>query len=265
MNKKSRIAAVLILGSFLLIGLYLYINSFATIDVNRAQVAAPVDKDNAVSTKVSGAPAIQSSVSTQSVSPQARNLSGPENYQYIDDRLEIMRERRPDVTYDPGEVAAAIARQDAWKPLPSVPADFPLSQEDLHDGREFIEFDSLKIETLVPGDTVKLTIEDTDQEYDVNIDKVENIDESRITWTGHIDGHDGQSYHVSFTKGTTLTVGGVDTPDGHYVIQAHGNKGWVASSGVLFKNHTDPIIPPEEVVPQPVDNAGEPPMVHDPH
>ena len=71
-------------------------------------------------------------------------------------------------------------------------------------------------------------------------------DESRITWKWHIEGYDGEKYHVSFTKGETLTVGGIDTPDGHYVVQAHGNKGWVASSGLLFKEHVDPIVPPEE-------------------
>lgn len=169
-----------------------------------------------------------------------------EDYQYVQDRLDIMRARRPDVTYNADDVAAALARQDAWSPSPVTPTDLPLQPEELTDGREFIDFDSLKLETLVPGDSVKLAIGDTGQQYDVNIDDVQQQDESRITWKGHIEGYDGEKYHVSFTKGETLTVGGIDTPDGHYVVQAHGNKGWVASSGLLFKEHVDPIVPPEE-------------------
>lgn len=169
-----------------------------------------------------------------------------EDYQYVQDRLDIMRARRPDVSYNADDVAAALARHDAWSPSPVTPTDLPLQPEELVDGREFIDFDSLKLETLVPGDSVKLAIGDTGQQYNVNIDDVQQQDESRITWKGHIEGYDGEKYHVSFTKGETLTVGGIDTPDGHYVIQAHGNKGWVASSGLLFKEHADPIVPPEE-------------------
>lgn len=189
-------------------------------------------------------------MATMKTSPQAsKTVSGDfaaEDYQYVQDRLDIMRARRPDVSYNADDVAAALARKDAWSPSPVTPTDLPLQPEELVDGREFIDFDSLKLETLVPGDSVKLAIGDTGQQYDVNIDDVQQQDESRITWKGHIEGYDGEKYHVSFTKGETLTVGGIDTPDGHYVIQAHGNKGWVASSGLLFKEHADPIVPPEE-------------------
>ena len=55
-------------------------------------------------------------------------------------------------------------------------------------------------------------------------------------------------------------VGGLDTPDGHFVIQAHGNKGWIASSQLLFKADTSvsDAIHPADVDP----NYTHPAHVH---
>jgi hypothetical protein len=93
---------------------------------------------------------------------------------------------------------------------------------------------------------VKVTIDETGEDYNVTVDRVEKHDYNSISWYGHIEGADGQTYSVSFTRGETLTVGGLDTPEGHYVLQAHGNNGWIASSALLFKidpNVDDAIYP----------------------
>lgn len=184
---------------------------------------------------------------SDSVSKKAVAKKSSENYNYIQDRLDLMHERRPNATYDAKEVAAAVARTDAWSPRKDVPKNLPLKKEELEDGRELINFDSLKIDTLVPGETLKLAIKETGQQYDVNIDDVEVVDATRTMWRGHIEGTDGQNYQVSLTRGETLTVGGIDTPDGQYIVQAHGNDGWVASSRLLFKNHVDPINPADVI------------------
>jgi hypothetical protein len=189
---------------------------------------------------------------TSPATPTAKKMAGGakkvnKNFNAIQERLDIMHERRPNMTYEPEEVAEALTRTDAWSPATEIPKTLPLSEEEFADGREFINFDAMKIETLIPGDNLKLALSDTGQQYDVNIDDVEVIDPTRTTWRGHITGTDGNSYEVSFTRGANLTVGGVDTPDGNYVIQAHGNKGWVASSALLFKKHVDPIDPKNEI------------------
>jgi hypothetical protein len=261
MNNKMIFAVVVVLG-VLALGMYSYISpSPASMSDEDTQALDSVSKSDSDKTAPFPMNADTSTAQKQGkIAPSKEDIG---NYQYVQDRLDLMQMRRPGANYDPAEVAAALARTDAWKPSPTAPTGLPLSQEELTDGRQFIEFDSLKIETLEPGDSVKLTIDDTGQQYNVNIDNVEQQDESRITWTGHIDGHDGQPYHVSFTKGETLTVGGIDTPDGHYVVQAHGNKGWVASSGLLFKEHVDPIVPPEEELgDQPADTSGDPHAGH---
>lgn len=166
----------------------------------------------------------------------------------LQERMTEMQQRRPNQHFDVAAVEAALQRQTAWAPAEEVPEHLPLQPEEFTDGRQFIELDSLKIETLMPGDEVKITIDETGQDYTVTMDRVEKHDYNSISWYGHIEGADGNIYSVSFTRGEELTVGGLDTPDGHYVLQAHGNEGWVASSGLLFKvdpNHDDAIYPDE--------------------
>jgi hypothetical protein len=157
------------------------------------------------------------------------------------DRLEAMQKRRPDRKFDSAEVLAAMERKTVWSTAKDPAKDLPLEPEEKGDGRQFINFDSLKLETLMPGDTVTVGIDETSENYEVIVDRVEKHDYDSITWHGHIDGRDGQTYTVSFTRGKHLTVGGLSTPDGHYVLQAHGNNGWVASSARLFKS--DPDVP----------------------
>ena len=167
----------------------------------------------------------------------------------FDERLTAMQERRPNQHFDPVAVEAAMKRQTAWATPEEVPEELPLQPEEFTDGRQFIELDSLKIETLMPGDAVKVTIDETGADYSVTVDRIEKHDYNSISWYGHIEGADGQNYSVSFTRGEKLTVGGLDTPEGHYVLQAHGNNGWLASSALLFKidPNVDDAIYPHEV------------------
>ncbi|MDO8342684.1 MAG: hypothetical protein Q7T48_05770 [Cellvibrio sp.] len=179
--------------------------------------------------------------------PQAAPTTAPnekkKDFRYLQERLTAMQERRPAINFDPEQVAAAIERDVAWAPLTEIPKELPLEPEEFTDGREFISFDSLKMETLMPGDRIRIPIQALGREYEVTIDKVEKHDYNSISWNGHIEGGDGQNYNASFTRGANLTVGGMDTPDGQYQLQATGDKGWIASSGLLFKHHSDPIDP----------------------
>lgn len=153
-------------------------------------------------------------------------------------RIAAMQQRRPNQQFSHSEVAAAVNRTTSWAPTPEIPRELPLQPEEFTDGRQFIELDSLKIETLMPGDQINVRVDENAKDYQVTIDKIEKHDYNSISWHGHIEGDDGQKYSVSFTRGEHLTVGGLDTPDGHFVIQAHGNKGWIASSQLLFKADT---------------------------
>ena len=188
----------------------------------------PMDSDNHHLAKNSGTTVSSTASSSDTFT------STPE----LDERLAAMKQRRPNQDFSPQEVAAAVSRTTSWQPTENIPRELPLEQEEFSDGRQFIDLDTLKIETLVPGDQVNVRVDQNGKDYKVTIDKVEKHDYNSISWHGHIQGDDGQKYSVSFTRGENLTVGGLDTPDGHYVLQAHGNKGWVASSQLLFKADT---------------------------
>lgn len=185
---------------------------------------------------------VTSGNTTSNTSSSLSAMTGSE----LQARMDSIKQRRPGLDYTPEEVAAAVARDTSWNPTENTPADLPLKPEELTDGRQFIQLDTVKIETLMPGDAINVRVAENAKDYAVVIDKVEKHDYNSISWYGHIQGEDGQKYSVSFTRGETLTVGGLDTPDGHYVLQAHGNNGWIASSQLLFKadpNVSDAIHP----------------------
>ena len=158
------------------------------------------------------------------------------------------------------EVAAAVARTTTWTATDTIHRELPLAEEEFTDGRQFLDLDSLKIETLMPGDQINVRVDEQAKDYKVTIDRIEKHDYNSISWYGHITGDDGHKYQVSVTRGEHLTVGGLDTPDGHFVIQAHGNKGWIASSQLLFKADTSvsDAIHPADVDP----NYTHPAHVH---
>jgi hypothetical protein len=223
---------VIALGALLLVSWQVESEPPADDQVVAVKAQSQTGTMNASSGAVGAAPSLSPTAGAQAAPVQ--NLSA-EDLAQAEERLDVMQQRRPERNFDLTEVAAALKRETAWSPAEEVPDNLPLEPEELTDGRQFIQLDSLKIETLAPGDEVKVFIEETGQEYQVTMDSVEKHDYDSISWHGHIDGSDGQTYSVSFTRGKELTVGGLDTPDGHYVLQAHGDNGWLASSDLLFK------------------------------
>lgn len=189
--------------------------------------AKKADKDSQQKTQtIATASSSTSSSDQQAITPE------------LQERIDAMQQRRPNQQFSSSEVAAAVSRKTSWAPTEEIPRELPLQQEEFVDGRQFIELDSLKIETLMPGDQVNVQVDKNAKAYEVIIDRIEKHDYNSISWYGHIQGDDGQKYSVSFTRGEHLTVGGLDTPDGHYVLQGHGEKGWIASSQLLFKADT---------------------------
>ena len=121
-------------------------------------------------------------------------------------RVTAMQQRWPGKTFDEKEVAAAIARPSAWKPASKLPKFLPLKPEEFHDGRQFIEFDPIKLETMMPGDEMTVMIEDMGTAYQVGIDRVEVHGSQRVSWFGHLVGLE-QDYRVSFTRGEIINRG----------------------------------------------------------
>lgn len=150
-------------------------------------------------------------------------------------RLQQIKERRPELSLSGEQLAQLIAKPNAWAPTDEPAKNLPLESAEFTDGREFIQMDTLKLETLMPGDQLEIPLQQQGKTYKVAIDEVVKQTSDTISWYGHIDADDGQSYSVSISRGKQLTVGGIDTPEGHFVLQAHGKDGWIASSDTLFK------------------------------
>lgn len=215
-------------------------NSNANVEIQSSTPATNGDNSQPKNQVVAKISSSASSTEIQTITPE------------LQERIAAMQQRRPNLQFSNSEVAAAVNRTTSWAPAEEIPRELPLQPEEFTDGRQFIELDSLKIETLMPGDKINVRVDNNTKDYQVTIDRIEKHDYNSISWFGHIQGDDGQKYSVSFTRGEQLTVGGLDTPDGHYVLQGHGDKGWVASSQLLFKVDTSvsDAIHPADVDPK---------------
>jgi hypothetical protein len=187
------------------------------------------------------------------------------NYPTFKDRVYEVQARRNGQPIDPALLWQAAQQPNAWTPLDNAPDALNLTDEERNDGRKFIEFSPLKLESLVAGDTLEIDMGAAGQSFKAKIDGVRSEDNGKnVTWTG--DSLDpNYPGHLTITKGDTLIVGGITTPDGHYELQVHGNEGWIVSSATLFKGVDQQIIvpqdlldnPPKEVVYLPVETFGE--------
>jgi hypothetical protein len=196
----------------------------------------------------SGAISTTTTAATATASPSAE--VDPTLPATVQERMSAIQARRPNLRLDANTLQTKMAQPIAWSSSEEIPKHLPLKPEEFTDGRQFISVDDLKIETLMPGDQVNIQTPDTKNNYEVVIDSVEKHDYNSISWHGHINGADGQTYAVSFTRGESLTVAGFSTPDGHYVLQGHGKDGWIASSDLLYKQDTSvsDAINPEDVI-----------------
>lgn len=173
-------------------------------------------------------------------------VSDNPDYPQLQSRLEAMRKRRPGKSFDPEQVVKTMARTEAWTRVDTPPADLPLTPAEKYDGREFIRFNPLRIETLMPGDTLEIPIWQLGARFKMRVDYAETHANGSVTWHGHLE-NVNEPHRVTITVGDGLSLGGIDTPNGHYVLQANGESGWIASSETLFKRNeteTDMVVPP---------------------
>lgn len=164
------------------------------------------------------------------------------NYPTLALRLSEMNARRHgEDAFSPEDVMNALEQEEPWARRSEPGKNLNrLSEIELNDGREFIDFNPTKIESLMPGDKMKIAINDIAQVFDVEVSKVKIFDDGNITWKGVIQGENGGD--VSITQSSEVTIGSVILQDTDYTIASHGTDGWIADSGTLFKID-DPNIP----------------------
>lgn len=171
-------------------------------------------------------------------------MSLSEDYPTLEGRIQEMSRRRPNTTYKTEDVLDALEKNTAWEVSNEISSIMTLSHEEQTDGREFIKFNSLKIETLMPGDTLMLPIHEAGEDFEIVIDSIFHNSPNALTWHGHLK-NDMHSL-IQITQSSKLTLGVIETPKGQFVLQAHDGAGWIASEAVLDKrdySQTDAIVP----------------------
>src|SRR5690606_11412827 len=152
---------------------------------------------------------------------------GNPDYPTFASRFDEIRARRDGLHLDPEALLAAMHQPTAWTVDESQAEGLPLTDEERHDGREFIRFSPLKVETLVPGDVMEIPIWQANANYRMQVDRVEAHGDGNVTWYGHLKEFERDN-QVTITRGESLTYGGITTPDALYVLEARGEKGWIA-------------------------------------
>lgn len=177
----------------------------------------------------------------------ARYDSTNPDYPTLAMRMMEMSARRAGQSFEPAAVVEAVSKDSAWETDASIADALPLTPEEQADGREFIRFDPLKVESLVAGDEMEVQIMQTNASYRMTVDRVQANDDGTVTWHGRLNDF-ATDNQVSFTRAKTLTYGGIYTPAGQFVLEARDDKGWIASGATLFKKHHHPIVPPDSAL-----------------
>lgn len=199
------------------------------------------------------------SSNNQSTSHAAREVSAEleerydvisENDQYptLLSRLIAIDARRPDSNYAAEDILSALEKSAAWetKKIPG-PKLKKLTEEELNDGRQFVNFDPVKVETLMVGDHMDVAVDSIGRVFDMRIDSVRVFEDGNIMWKGPVTNADGGG-SVTITQSAKVTVAAVVLAQDDFTLEAYGVDGWIVDSGTLFKvdsNYTDAVYPDE--------------------
>ena len=143
-----------------------------------------------------------------------------------------MQARRPDQSLIGGG-RSGCATTGCVVGRPAVAESLGLDDEERYDGREFIRFSPLKLESMMPGDEMEIPLDQENATFNMVVDSVEVFPDGNVAWRGHFKDFPAEN-QVSFTRGIDLTVGNITLPDKQFTVQAQGEKaGWLTASRSL--------------------------------
>lgn len=131
--------------------------------------------------------------------------------------------------------------------LQSIPEKLP---GDLA-GEAYIEVNTQRIKEMQLGDVFELTVPQLGTSLSAEVDMVTEHPNGDKTIEANFPGMD-KYYSVVFTVGASNSYAQVSTPDGVYLLEAHGDYAWIASRHSLvashWSEHEDGIAIPENPV-----------------
>ena len=167
-------------------------------------------------------------------------------YPTLDARITALEALYPQQSFKPNELVDLLAEPNAWQPATTSAPDLPLTPEQRNDGRKFIELKPERLLVMLPGDSLELPIEQLGANLQMKVDSREALPNGGFVLHGRLTNTD-EVMRVTLTQTPGLSLAGIDTPKGHYVLQANDGQGWIASSDILFKQEGrkhDMVIPP---------------------
>lgn len=190
-------------------------------------------------------PAVMNSVSSVPLKATSQsNLSDDEglnpDYPTFAMRYDEVVARRNGAAIPAINVKHALQLKAAWSTDDTAADALDLDPEDRFDGRSFIRFNPMKLESLVAGDHMEIPLDETQQTYTFEVDQVQVNDEESISWVGHLTESETDN-QVIFTQSSNLTYAGIQTPEGLFVLEAKGTQGWIAPAGLIFKGSCDAL------------------------
>ena len=216
------------------------------IDRSASQNSSPQESPSA-------APVVSSKTAGNSQSPakpleeRYQSLSQNSRLPTLDSRLAELRELYPYREFAAEEVLDLMSRPNAWQPASTPPDSLPLTEAQRNDGREFIDMNPARLEVLLPGDSFELPLERLGMHLKMEVESREALPGGGFTLHGRVLGG-SELMRVTITQSPGLSIAGIDTPQGHVVMQANDDQGWIASSETLFKqdpHRTDMVLPQE--------------------
>jgi hypothetical protein len=169
-----------------------------------------------------------------------------DRYPTLDARITALETLYPQQSFKPNDLVDLLAEPNAWQPAASSPQELPLTPEQRNDGRKFIELKPERLLVMLPGDSLELPIEQLGANFQMKVDSRETLPNGGFVLHGRLTNTD-EVMRVTLTQTPGLSLAGIDTPKGHYVLQANDGQGWIASSDILFKQEgrkTDMVVPP---------------------
>ena len=167
-------------------------------------------------------------------------------YPTLDARITALEALYPQQSFKPNELVDLLAEPNAWQPTTTPAQDLPLTPEQRNDGRKFIELKPERLLVMLPGDSLELPIEQLGANLQMKVDSREALPNGGFVLHGRLTNTD-EVMRVTLTQTPGLSLAGIDTPKGHYVLQANDGQGWIASSDILFKQEGrkhDMVTPP---------------------
>lgn len=169
----------------------------------------------------------------------------------LKDRLNEIRKRRPELDLSLAQLKALINKPDAWQADSSIASKLgnKLKPGDAEDGRVFIRFDPVKIETLVPNDRLEMPIPHMNDTFTMVVEEVDSDDPDITVWRGKLEDFDSinrVNIIQGHENGKTVSHIGINTPEGFYVTDVFDDKGWIVPGGTLTNKGGEVIIPIDE-------------------